>query len=266
MTAVAGPLTDTDTAAALPLGGVPPFLVEETDRLLTTTRSVRRRLDPDRPVPRSIVEEALQVAVHAPSADDQQNWRFVVVTDPGVRAAVGEVFRRSWEFHRADVSGRAGRRRHSPAARRNEASVAALAATIAQVPVLVVPCVIGPAPDPAAIDAQWAELNAHKPADDPAHEVRMGHLRASTWFGSIYPAVWSLQLALRSRGLGSTVTCMHLPFAAAVAELLGIPSAVTQVCLLPVAWTVGTDFGPAARVPARDRTYWERWGAPAEAS
>lgn len=248
-------------AATLPDALPAPFDLAETDRLLTTTRAVRRRLDLDRPVPRALVEEALQVAVHAPSADNQQNWRWLVVTDPSSRRAIGAVFERSWEFHRAEISGRSGRRRHSPQSVRNEASAAALAACIARVPVLVLPCVVGAPPDPAGVDAQWRDLNAHKPADDPAHQVSLGHLRASTWFGSVWPAVWSFQLALRSRGLGTTATCMHLPFADAVAEVLGIPAAVTQVCLLPVAWTKGTDFAPAPRVPARERTFWERWGS-----
>ncbi|MGW0591215.1 nitroreductase family protein [Streptosporangium sp. NPDC002607] len=239
----------------------PPFDVPETDRLLTTTRSVRRRLDLDRPVPREVVEEALEVAVQAPTANNQQHWRWLVVTEPAIKEKLAELMRVSWNFHRNDVWTSAGRRRNSEAARRNNASVVALAEGIARVPVLVIPCVLGRPPDIAAIDAAWERQMAAKPAEDTGHEVRLGAMRASTFYGSIFPAIWSFQLALRSRGLGSTITCMHVPFERQVGELLNIPSGVTQVCMVPVAYTIGTDFRPAKRYRARERTYWEGWQA-----
>ncbi|APU13223.1 MULTISPECIES: nitroreductase family protein [Actinoalloteichus] len=237
-----------------------PFDLAETDRLLSTTRSVRRRLDLDTPVPRELIEESLRLAVQAPTADNAQNWRWLVITDPETKESLAELFRRAWRFHKAEISTKSGRRRNSPQARRNEESAAALPAAVARVPALILPCVVGRPPDAATIDAEWERLNAHKPADDPAHQVRLGQLRASTFYGSIFPAIWSLQLALRSRGLGSTITCMHLPFARQAAELLGIPSGVTQVCMVPVAYTLGTNFRPAERIDAGQRTFWEGWG------
>ncbi|AUS77262.1 nitroreductase [Actinoalloteichus sp. AHMU CJ021] len=238
----------------------PPFDVAETDRLLTTTRSVRRRLDLDRPVPPEVVEEALQVAVQAPTANNHQNWRWLVLTDPSVKQRLATLIEPAWEFQRDEAWTKAGRRRNDPQARRNNASARTLATTLARIPVLVLPCVLGPPPDIAAVDAEWARRIAHKPADDPGHSVRLGPLRASTYYGSIFPAIWSFQLALRSRGLGSTITCTHLPYERQVAELLGIPAGVSQICLIPVAYTRGTDFRPADRYPARKRTFWEGWG------
>ncbi|WP_277209529.1 nitroreductase family protein [Isoptericola croceus] len=235
------------------------FDVSEADRLLTTTRSVRRRLDLERPVPRSVIEEALEVAVQAPNANDQQGWRWLVLTEPAVKERLGQLFDISWRFHQKETWTRSGRRRNTVQARRNTASAAALAASIRKVPALVVPCVLGRPPQIDAIDEAWAhDARSERRADgEPA--ARIGAMRASNFYGSIFPAVWSFQLALRARGLGSTITSMHLPFERQVGELLGIPAGVTQVCLVPVAYTVGTTFHPARRVPASERTYWERW-------
>lgn len=238
-----------------------PFDVLETDRLLTTTRSVRRRLDLDRPVPREVIEEALEVAVQAPTANDQQNWRWVVITEQAVKDELATLFDISWQFHQKEVWTRSGRRRNSEQARKNNDSAAALAETIARVPVLVIPCVLGRPPDIGAVDAQWLGATGTRNLGTWQEGVRIGAMRASNFYGSIFPAVWSFQLALRSRGLGSTITCMHLPFERHVGELLGIPAGVTQACMVPVAYTIGTQFRPARRVPAKERTSWERWQA-----
>ena len=73
------------------------------------------------------------------------------------------------------------------------------------------------------------------------------------------PAAWSLMLALRSRGLGSAWTTLHLMFEQEAAELLGIPSDVTQTCLLPVAYFQGEDFKKAGRLPLSEVVRWEGW-------
>jgi nitroreductase len=67
-------------------------------------------------------------------------------------------------------------------------------------------------------------------------------------------------LALRSRGLGSVWTTLHLFKEAEAAEVLGIPPEVTQIALLPVAYTVGMEFKPAVRPPVTEITYWNTWG------
>ncbi len=74
------------------------------------------------------------------------------------------------------------------------------------------------------------------------------------------PAVWSFMLALRLHGLGSAWTTLHLTSEREAAELLGIPfDSVTQVGLFPVAYTVGTEFKPAKRIPASEVIRWDRW-------
>jgi nitroreductase len=238
-----------------------PFDLAQTDLLLTTTRSVRRRLDVTRPVPPRLIAEAIDIAVQAPTAENEQNWRWLVLTDPQSRRVVSDAVKTAWRFHATDTSGRSSRRRRTAVGRRTAASVSALAELIDEVPVLIVPCLIGPPPDVAALDRAWLDSVAHKPSDDSAHRVQLGAARQSRYYGSIYPAVWSLQLALRSRGLGTTINCLHLPFASMVGEQLGIPRAITQICMLPVAYTRGTQFRPAERKPGATVTYWERWGA-----
>ena len=82
--------------------------------------------------------------------------------------------------------------------------------------------------------------------------------RGRGFYGSILPAVWNFQLALRSRGLGSVFTTLHLAYEREAGELLGIPETVTQAALIPVAYTVGTDFKPAARRPIEQDHVLER--------
>lgn len=213
--------------------------LETVDHLLTTTRAVRKRLDLDRPVPPEVIEECLQLAIQAPSGSNAQTWRFVVVTDPDKRARLAEIYAREWKSAYGD-------QRQALAGRTDERSVQALrvldsaeylADNMHRVPVLVVPCVLGRV-DGGAPAVQWAGQ-----------------------FGSIFPAVWSFQLALRSRGLGSVLTTLHLFGESEAAELLGIPENATQAALLPVAYTRGTDFRPAPRRPATEVTYWNTWKA-----
>lgn len=206
------------------------FDLDTVDRLLTTTRAVRRRLDVSRPVPLEVVVECLQIALQAPTGDNAQLWRWLVVTDPGQRQALGELYRnipplpplRPEEQKALDVPWKAQQERMLASARH-------LMDHIVQVPVLVVPCIL-----------------------------EMG--RAAGWAPSIYPAVWSFILALRSRGLGSVLTTAHLFRRQEAAELLGIPQGYAQACLLPVAYYSGTDFHPADRQPLTDVCFLDRWG------
>ncbi|NUS07508.1 MAG: nitroreductase family protein, partial [Nonomuraea sp.] len=71
------------------------------DTLLTTTRSVRKRLDLSRPVPMELVRECLEIALQAPSGGNRQGWHWIVVTDPGLRATIGDYYGRSWRAYHA---------------------------------------------------------------------------------------------------------------------------------------------------------------------
>lgn len=209
-----------------------PFDLETTDRLLATTRAVRKRLDLTRPVDRDVILECLELAMQAPTGSNRQGWRFIVVTDAATRASLAEIYRKgamgylNAAYERASGAG-------DDQTERVFSSTLYLAEHFQDVPVHVIPCIRATPPtNPTA----WASL-----------------------MGSIFPAVWSFQLALRSRGLGSTLTTLHLRHADESAALLGIPDGVMQVALLPVAYTLGTDFKPAARPPVETITHWDHW-------
>jgi nitroreductase len=205
--------------------------LDVVDRLLTTTRAVRRRLGLARPVDIEVVLECLRLAVQAPTGSNQQTWRWIVVTDPAVRAALGDLYRN------LPPDRPATRLSASPPPDDQTARVTDSANYLMQhlheVPVLVVPCV-----------------------EDVGG--------AAGWAPSIYPAVWSFMLALRSRGLGSVLTTVHLYREAEAAALLGVPDGFVQSCLIPVAYYTGDDFRPADRRPVEEITYVNHWGVPPE--
>jgi nitroreductase len=206
--------------------------------VLTTTRTVRKRLDLERPVDLAVVTECLEIALQAPSGSNRQGWHFVVVTDPERRAAIGEVYRRAVAEY-LESEGSAARLfpdsdDRAPVQRRVGDSVAYLGEHMADAPVLVLPCVTVPE----------GELGAGS--------------QAGLW-GSILPAAWSFMLALRMRGLVSAWTTLHLGDEAAVASVLGIPDNVRQGALIPVAHPIGDTFGPAPRVPLSEVLHLDGW-------
>jgi nitroreductase len=201
------------------------------DELLTTTRSVRKRLDLTRPVSRDVILECIQLAMQAPTASNAQDWRWLVITDADKRAAIADIYRSIGAEYLAHAANDAS----DPQTQRVYASAFSLTDTLGQVPVHVIPCLENRIDNSNVLVA------------------------ASAW-ASIIPAGWSFLLALRSRGLGSVWTTMHLAKEREVAELLGIPATVTQAALFPVAYTIGTDFRPASRPPAETVTFWDGWG------
>jgi nitroreductase len=213
-----------------------------TDHLLTTTRSVRKRLDFDRAVPRSVIDECLEIAVQAPTGSNSQGWHFIVIEEPDVKLALAELYRRGFGRY-GDMAERPRFDGDDPRAGQMgdlRTSAAYLNDRLHEVPAMVVPC----------IEGRWEKLTVF-------------HQAAS--YGSIFPAVWSFMLALRSRGIGSSLTSMHLMYEAEAAEILGVPDGVTQVGLVPIGYYLGEAFRAADRIPAVQRTYWNRWADPADA-
>jgi nitroreductase len=226
-----------ETTRRTTLGDDRGFDNAQVDRLLTTTRAVRRRLDLHRPVEPDVLLDCIRLATQAPSPGNNQRWRWMVVTDPGKRLAIGELYRASYAAYIAPRKAIIPPDDH--ARWRMTGSSDYLAEHLADVPVLVIPCVL-------------ETLSAGATSEQ----------QASFW-GGILPAVWSFQLALRSRGLGSAWTTLHLNYEREIGDLLAIPATVTQVALLPVAYTLGTEFAVASRRPAREVTYIDSWGAKA---
>jgi nitroreductase len=199
------------------------------DQLLTTTRTVRRRLDLTRPVERSLLEECLELAAQAPTGGNAQGWHFVLVTEPTRKRAIADLYRRSKAKNDPDPA------KVLPENRKTMDAAAYLAEHLHEVPVLVIPCIEGRIEDASAV------------------------VQAVAW-GSILPATWSFMLAARSRGLGTAWTSLHLEYEQEAASVLGIPyDDVMQVALIPVAHTVGSDFAPGRRLRISARTHWNEW-------
>jgi nitroreductase len=206
---------------------MPATLDLDTDQLLSTTRSVRKRLDLSRPVEPELITECLELALQGPTGGNSQGFRFLVVTDAAKRARLGELYRQGFELMYGDRdAATAGLPEDDPdyaaATRRTIDSAAYLSEHMGEVPVMVIPCILGRT-DTAPVAMQ-----------------------AGVW-GSLLPATWSFMLAARSRGLGTCWTTLHLIHEQEAAELLGIPDTVMQGALIPVAHTIGTDFKPGPR-------------------
>jgi nitroreductase len=217
-----------------------PILDLSIDTLLTTTRSVRKRLDLTRPVEPEVIHKCLELALQAPTASNSQGWHFVIVTDPEIRNALATIYRKGAQrykelmvpiLQKQVASSEQGARNLV----RMLGSGQYLIDHLHEVPVHVIPCIEGRTEQQPIIT------------------------QAARW-GSIMPAAWSFMLAARSRGLGSSLTSFHLFFEQEAAELLGIPyEQVMQAGLIPVAYTLGTDFNPAPRKPLESVLHSDRW-------
>ncbi|MCG3169933.1 MAG: hypothetical protein CALGDGBN_01463 [Pseudomonadales bacterium] len=209
------------------------------DELLTTTRTIRKRMDFERPVSRDVIEECLTLAMQAPNGSNMQSWEWLLIDDADMRCKVADIYRAAMADHirelqehpenypKTDYSDEAGQRMFAAVAYLNE--------NLHRAPVLVIPTFGG------------------------RTETASVFLQASMW-GSILPAVWNFMLALRSRGMGSAWTTIHLNREREMADLLGIPFANrTQAGLFPVAYTLGTSFKPGRRRPVQEVVHWNRW-------
>ncbi|MCH2172488.1 nitroreductase family protein [Myxococcota bacterium] len=211
------------------------------DALLTTTRTVRKRLDFERLVERAVLEECLEIALQAPNGSNHQQWRWVVIDDRERIENAAEIYRSAMDQYVEDIA--AGREQYLRGGSRSEQigeSVEYLKLNMHRVPVLLVP-------------VQEDRFDVHrKGAAGTYHQ-------ASQW-GSILPAVWNFMLALRSRGLGSAWTTIHLLREREMAELLGIPyERHVQAGLFPIAYTMGSEFRRAARRPVDEVISYNQW-------
>jgi nitroreductase len=207
------------------------------DEVLTTTRSVRKRLDLTRPVPRDVLLECLEIALQAPTGSNRQGWQWMFVEDPGKKKALADLYGAHFDEYRKNPPSAAYPEGDIRAERRDAVTDSAtyLRDHFHEVPVLMIPLIEG----------------------------RLDRLpvfaAASTW-GSLLPAVWSFMLALRERGLGSAWTTLHLPAEREAADVLGIPyERYTQAGLFPIAYTIGTDFKPAPRLPLDGLVHFDTW-------
>ncbi len=202
------------------------------DKLLTTTRSVRARLDLTRLVPPELIEECLEIAVQAPQGSGNCRYQFIVVTDAAKRRALADLYRRAFvQFYPPEAI--AEGMQTQP---RDTASWIALHDHFEDAPALIIACTEG------------------RPENRSPE-------RLAGLYGNILPIAWSLMLALRARGVGAAWTTIVFTYEKEVAEILQLPENLTPSVCLPVAYFTGDDFKPAKRVPARERTHWNTWGA-----
>jgi len=202
------------------------------EEVLTTTRSVRKRLDLERPVSRDTITECIDIALQAPTGSNAQGWSWMIVDDPEKKQIIADHYRDIYYPYREQQS-----RLPSDDAQATRISDSAnhLAEVLHDVPAMVIPL--------------------HAGRLEGAESFR----QASAW-GSILPAVWSFMMALRSKGMGSAWTTLHLPREKEVAELLGIDyDSWTQAGLFPVAYTIGTEFKLAKRQPVENFLHWNEW-------
>jgi len=211
------------------------FDLAETDRLLTTTKQVRKRLDLTRPVPYDELLECIEIAGHAPMGGNLERNRWIVVDDPELKARIAERFAEVGRPYLAVNSELRGDDRSQKVID----SASFLVDHLAEVPALVI------------------SMRLDRPPLSPDSQGG-----AAAYYGSVLPGVWSFQLAARARGIGSAWTTFHLEHEAEIAELLGIPASVTQVCLLAVGYYTGDSFTPAPRRPASEVTFLNRWKNP----
>lgn len=208
------------------------------NQLLTTTRSVRKRLDFDKPVSREIIQECLETAFQAPNGSNLNTWKWLVIDDPKVIAKVSELYNQGTQdfieilgdsvgenYMGADVPGFKGI---------NE-SVEYLCQNMHRSQAILLPLMAG--------------------------RVEKGNTFAqASSYGSILQATWSFFLALREHGMGSAWTTVHLWREKEMAELLNIPyNDYTQVGLFPIGYTIGTEFKKAFRKPFDDVVSWNEF-------
>ncbi len=208
------------------------------DEVLTTTRSVRKRLDFDRPVERAVVEECLEIALQAPTGSNSQGWHWIVVEDPAKKQALADIYAANFGMYRnaPRPTYDAGDTRAERAEKVTESAIY-LAENFHRAPMMLIPCITGRLDNASVVTG------------------------AARW-GSLLPAVWSFMLAARERGLGSAWTTIHLmnDGEREAAEVLGIPyDEVSQAGLFPIAYTIGTDFKPAKRQPLDTVLHWDQW-------
>jgi len=208
------------------------------DELLATTRTVRKRLDFDRPVPRALIKECIELAIQAPSGSNTQRWHFIVVEDQETKDKLADIYRRQFaEYEKIDGPQYAESDPRQEASGRVKSSASYLADNFHRAPAILIPC-----------------------QDGRPEKMGGSQIAVASYFGSILPAVWSFMLAARARGLGTAWTTMHLAHERDAAEVLGIPyERVAQVAMIPVAFTIGTDFKRSTRLGADEVIHWNAW-------
>lgn len=201
----------------------------EIDYLLTSTRAVRKGLDLDAPVDLAEIKQCLRIACQASNGSNTQGWKWIVVHSAEARKKVADLYQQAYVSMTGLELGSDRFAEGTDPQSRMLSSVSALVNNFDRIPLFVVPC--------------------YEPYMGPAHN----NFQLATYYGSIFPAVWNLILALHSRGYGSSITTLHLMQEEAFAEALGIPDGYMQGCMIPIGkLPEGKTFSPAPRKPIEE--------------
>jgi nitroreductase len=204
---------------------------------IRTLRAVREYTD--EPVSDDAIRAILDLAVCAPSGGNRQPWEFVVVRDAATRRAIRDHYVDVFRGYRQRVLDQAAA--GLPAAQAQVArwersgSPDRYAENLHAIPVFLLVC----------LDRQ------RLPASDGEPD------RGA--YASIYPAVQNILLAAHGLGLGAVLTTLHLGREREIKALLEVPEHAQMVALITLGHPART-YGPPRRVPAPERTHWERWG------
>jgi nitroreductase len=194
-----------------------------------------RRLKPD-PVPDELIRKIIDAGLRAPTGGDVQNWRFIVVKDPGVKKKLQAVYKRAFDIVITRY------RTNPPPPGKTEAhkqrmlkAVEYLTDHFHEAPVMIVCCLV----------------------NDAAKAMGLAKMSGA----SIYPSVQNMLLAARALGLGSVLTTRHLLYEQDVREALALPENAETFAILPIGWPIGK-FGPVSREPVEKVTFFNQWGQP----
>ena len=202
----------------------------ELAEAMTTQRAVRR-VKPE-PVDDDVLKKILGLAIKAPTGSNAQNWEWIVVRDPKVKAKLAKQYRSAWSLY-----GRAGRRvkRDEPKTLRIMDAVQWQVDNFEDIPVMIVAC----------LKEGWIP--------------KFPWIYRSSRYGSIYPAVQNLLLAARAEGLGAALTTLPLWNRIAAYRILGLPRSVEPIAVIPLGWPIGR-YGPTTRRPVEEVTSIDRFG------
>ena len=209
---------------------VPVDFTMPLEEAMQTQRAIRR-LKPD-PVDDALVLRLINLALRAPTSSNGQTWEFIVVRDPAVKRGLARINRQAWRIGRRIAP---WLRRSRPVNQKILDAVQWQADHFEEAPVIVVACLRG-------------------------RYVPFVHISATSYFGSIYPAVQNLLLAARAVNLGAALTTLPIWNMFAARRVLGLPWSITPCAVIPLGWPLG-HYGPTTRKAVHEVVSYDRFGA-----
>lgn len=201
------------------------------EEAMRTQRAIRR-LKPD-PVDDAVLLHLIELALKAPTGSNAQNWEFIIVKDPAVKARLARLDRFAWSLY-GGIGRWLVRRSGDEGAARIIQAVQWQTDHFEEIPAIVVACLKGIVPP-------WPTV------------------AAASAYGSIFPSVQNLLLAARAAGLGAALITLPLWSKFLAKRALGLPWNVTPCAVIPLGWPKGR-YGPTTRRPVEEVVSLDRYG------